>query len=779
MKYYLTLFLIINLNLFSEEISITSKVIDINLSSISNANIVCGDHGTTTNYNGFFKIKCNDNDSLHITHISYKDYKTKAAFIKEETILNNSNIIVDKVVVNGGINNTVKTSNVEIIKDKLILNSSNYHFEDIINSTPTLNYASGTSRPRYFQIRGIGELSQFSGEGPPHFYISTIIDNIDFSGIGGVGILDDINQIEIFKGPQSTFYGPNAMGGVINFTSNKPTSANEYIYSINIGKNNEYKGRITVNLPLTKKLYFRGTLSNYKTDGFIYNDFNMTDDSNGKDERLLKINFLRKTNKNKTVNYFLYLIDMKNKYNQWSPDNNGYTTYTDFQGYDTQKTTALSINKTIKLENGVLNSISSYSDNKMKYSYDGDWANDVYWENAPYNWPDDYPYSFPDVTNRNKRQKSKEIRYSNEDITLGFYISEIQETDIRKGWIFAGYDYLNSKFTINNSSIYLQIIDNTNSKTNINTTIRFDNYKTKNLLSYSKYNWTTDEDDVYDNIKSTIKDNLVGLNLAVNHKINNVSNLNFNIANGYKTAGINQSPNFSEHKYYSAEKALNLELGYQLNLPTYTVSLSAFYIKRKNPQMRTFIQLNIDDPTSFDYGTINGIAGYSKGIEMNITKNHKNLIIKNSFSILDTYINEINIEPFSNNPDGGSIICGGRDNAHSPRLKHNITLSFKLNRWIKGLAYSIERNFTDEFYFDDQNDHIANSRIIINTNLVYKHKDKINFNFWIKNLTNEIYETRGYTFALKPGIDGNEPEIEDYQSFGDKQKIGISIEFLK
>ena len=53
------------------------------------------------------------------------------------------------------------------------------HFSDLIQKVPNLNYAGGTSRPRYFQIRGIGELSQFSGEGPPHFYVGYIIDDIE------------------------------------------------------------------------------------------------------------------------------------------------------------------------------------------------------------------------------------------------------------------------------------------------------------------------------------------------------------------------------------------------------------------------------------------------------------------------------------------------------------------------------------------------------------------------------------------------------------------------
>src|SRR5690348_18364762 len=37
------------------------------------------------------------------------------------------------------------------------------HFEDVLGLIPNLNWAAGTSRPRYFQLRGIGELDQYQG----------------------------------------------------------------------------------------------------------------------------------------------------------------------------------------------------------------------------------------------------------------------------------------------------------------------------------------------------------------------------------------------------------------------------------------------------------------------------------------------------------------------------------------------------------------------------------------------------------------------------------------
>jgi outer membrane receptor protein involved in Fe transport len=66
-------------------------------------------------------------------------------------------------------------------------------------------------------------MSQFSGEGPPNYSVAYIIDDIDFSGIGSIGSSFDLEQVEVYKGPQSNNFGPNAMAGAINLRSMNPT----------------------------------------------------------------------------------------------------------------------------------------------------------------------------------------------------------------------------------------------------------------------------------------------------------------------------------------------------------------------------------------------------------------------------------------------------------------------------------------------------------------------------------------------------------------------------
>ena len=70
------------------------------------------------------------------------------------------------------------------------------HLEDILLNTPNVNFASGGSRARFIQIRGIGERGQFSE--PLNSSVGMLIDGVDFSGIGNAAMLYDVEQIEVW-----------------------------------------------------------------------------------------------------------------------------------------------------------------------------------------------------------------------------------------------------------------------------------------------------------------------------------------------------------------------------------------------------------------------------------------------------------------------------------------------------------------------------------------------------------------------------------------------------
>ena len=78
-------------------------------------------------------------------------------------------------------------SSITIIQSKKIESQAIKHFQQLSYLVPNLNYAASDSRARYFQIRGIGERSGY--QGTPNSSVGFLIDDIDYSGQGGICLL--------------------------------------------------------------------------------------------------------------------------------------------------------------------------------------------------------------------------------------------------------------------------------------------------------------------------------------------------------------------------------------------------------------------------------------------------------------------------------------------------------------------------------------------------------------------------------------------------------------
>ena len=111
-------------------------------------------------------------------------------------------------------------SSVTVLDAEFIEQAAVQHFEELVNIVPNLNWSGDGHRARYFQIRGVGELEQY--QGAPNPSVGFLIDDIDFSGIGTIATLFDMQSIEVLRGPQGSRYGANALGGLIYMRSTEP-----------------------------------------------------------------------------------------------------------------------------------------------------------------------------------------------------------------------------------------------------------------------------------------------------------------------------------------------------------------------------------------------------------------------------------------------------------------------------------------------------------------------------------------------------------------------------
>src|SRR5450755_2473498 len=135
---------------------------------------------------------------------------------------------LDEVVVTASLRPTSVASlaqSVTVLDSDTLQRAGVQHFEDVLGLIPDLNWAAGTSRPRFFQLRGIGEVEQY--QGAPNPSVGFLIDDIDFSGVGMPATLFDLDRIEVLRGPSSTVYGANALAGLISVRSRDPGRAFE------------------------------------------------------------------------------------------------------------------------------------------------------------------------------------------------------------------------------------------------------------------------------------------------------------------------------------------------------------------------------------------------------------------------------------------------------------------------------------------------------------------------------------------------------------------------
>src|SRR5271167_3312380 len=140
---------------------------------------------------------------------------TQFAFAADDTL--------DEIVVTATLRSTSVADlpqSVTVIDREALQAAGLQHFEDVLGLIPDLNWAAGTSRPRFFQLRGIGEVEQY--QGAPNPSVGFLIDDIDFSGVGMPATLFDTQQIEVLRGPQGTTYGANALAGLISVRSEEP-----------------------------------------------------------------------------------------------------------------------------------------------------------------------------------------------------------------------------------------------------------------------------------------------------------------------------------------------------------------------------------------------------------------------------------------------------------------------------------------------------------------------------------------------------------------------------
>lgn len=178
---------------------------------------------------------------------------------------------------------------ISVVSGERLINSGAGSLVDFAAYVPGVNIGSGGSPGQTsITLRGIAPI----GAG------ATVSTHIDDSPLGGSSnysrspafALDlfpnDIERVEILRGPQGTLYGASAMGGLLRYVTRTPDPSGLSVqmagelFSVADAGSLGYGARGRVNVPLADNAAFSASLFTRETPGYVDNTFTGENDQN-------------------------------------------------------------------------------------------------------------------------------------------------------------------------------------------------------------------------------------------------------------------------------------------------------------------------------------------------------------------------------------------------------------------------------------------------------------------------------------------------------------------
>ena len=604
------------------------------------------------------------------------------------------------------------------------------HLEQVLSFAPNVNFASGASRGRYFQIRGIGERSQFTD--PVNPSVGVLIDGIDMTGLGAAATLFDVQQVEVLRGPQGTRFGANALAGMINITSTEPTKDVSGYASAKAGTYSSYGIGGAVSGSLSDSVQARIAVHGFESDGYMENDFLNKDDTQNYDEKIARAKLNWQPSDSSELKLTLLYADIDNGYDAFTFDNSRHT-LSDEPGNDSQDTSALSlawnqdINSALRFE-----STFSASNSSAEYSYDEDWA---------YLGMHPDEYSSFDQYLRDYDRNSIDLRLlsgvdgrlfaDTTDWVVGVYYMNRGE-DMKRHYTYNTGPY-RSELDITSASVYGEM------KTWFSPALSL----TYGLRAEQWQNDFNDNAGIDDDTDET----LYGGKIILEGLLANDHLAYLSLARGYKSGGINTDPDISEdNRIFDTEFNNTAELGLKsslLNDDLHT-RIAAFYIQRKDQQVKSSYAIqNPDNSITFQDYLANAAEGKNYGLELESRWDRSECLNwMLSYGWLQTEFVDYHYDTAD-----GEYNKDGRQQSHAPQYSLATAVNYDLTN---ALSFRIESEAKDSFYFSDSHDEQAKSYVLWHARVAYRIS-QLELAFSGRNLTDADVETRGF------GGFGNDP----------------------
>lgn len=263
-----------------EKKNITGKVTDTDLQPVpfATVHLLNTTHTTRTGPAGEFTFSVFPGKySVHITAVGFAALtdSLNSGSAPKNYILHSAALQLDEVVVTAQKEEEALQQiplSITALSSSKVREYRLWNAKDITGIIPTLYSANPGDNRNVTSIRGIATTSYDPA-------VATYIDGVNQFGLDTyIAELVDIERIEVLRGPQGTLYGRNAMGGVINIITRKPSNELRGQTEVSIGNYGQRRLGAGLSAPILKDKLYAGAYVLYNASkGFYDNTFNNSD----------------------------------------------------------------------------------------------------------------------------------------------------------------------------------------------------------------------------------------------------------------------------------------------------------------------------------------------------------------------------------------------------------------------------------------------------------------------------------------------------------------------
>jgi iron complex outermembrane recepter protein len=650
-------------------------------------------------------------------------------------------------------------ASVSVYDEPFLRNRAVRHFGDLVDQIPNLTWTGGTSRPRYLQIRGIGENSQYEGE-TPDSAVRFLVDDLDFTGLGTVGSAFDVRQVEVLRGPQAGAFGANAAGGVVRLVTNAPTPFWSGRLEASLGEDALRAGGFAVGGPLVDhdphRLMMRLAVHQHESRGFRRN-LTLNRYTNARDEFHARLRLVWNPNDLWTWESTVFFADVNNGFDEFALDNNGRYTYSDQPGRDEQDSIAASLRGTYRgWDHARLTSVTSAAWTDSVYSYDDDWTAASY-------------QGFSDLR-RDRTVFNQELRLDSvngdraagwiDRWTLGGFYSRVDEDSHYRNEDPGNLRLLDTRYRSENYAAFGQVAHDLTPAARLILGLRGERIELQGNGLRNRFRRSRDAWDPTGVVSPRFNDTMVGGKLTFEHDLSPQTLVFGSVTRGYKAGGINVDARIdptTDPLTYETEYLWNWEAGVRGHALEQRLrgELVGFYLRRQDTQVRDSAGFG----GSYRFFTDNANRAEVRGMEASgawaVTEE---LSLRASLALMSSSIDTFVL---SNGNQGG-----GRRLANTPRYGYTLGAHYQMPQGFFATAEWVGRGS----HFDSNNhDEQRRAFGIVNASLGY-HWGQWTFTLWGRNVFNERYDKRVFLF-------GNEPPDylpARYTTRADPRQMGVS-----